>query len=180
MVALGRMVAGEAVTAVMPVEEKKKPEPVVTAVVVDNIVQLPVYPEGEFRIYETKVVFVRKGTSFLAIAKQYDVDLSKIFEFNEIPKVEETDKDQLVYLQRKRKTGNDEFHIVQPGETLHDIAQKQAIRIESLIELNWLKEDDKPAAGEKLSLKQKSATMPKLAVKDNYTMATDTKNRMTN
>jgi hypothetical protein len=180
MVALGRMVAGEAVTAVMPVEEKKKPEPVVTAVVVVNIVQLPVYPEGEFRIYETKVVFVRKGTSFLAIAKQYDVDLSKIFEFNEIPKVEETDKDQLVYLQRKRKTGNDEFHIVQPGETLHDIAQKQAIRIESLIELNWLKEDDKPAAGEKLSLKQKSATMPKLAVKDNYTMATDTKNRMTN
>jgi LysM repeat protein len=180
MLALGKQPAGEIITAVMPVEEKKKPEPDVTAVVVDNIVQLPVYPEGEFRIYETKVVFVRKGTSYLAIAKQYDTDLSKIFEFNEIPKTEEADKDQLVYLQRKRKTGKDDFYFVQPGETLHDIAQKQAIRIESLIELNWLKEDDKPAAGEKLSLKQKSATIPKLVIKDNYAITPDIKTRMTN
>ena len=130
----------------------------------------PVYPDGEFKINETKVVFVKKGTPFLAVAKQYDVDLSKIFEFNEIPRVQESEKDQLIYLQRKRKTGVNEFHIVQPGETLHDIAQLNAIRLESLRELNWLKENEIPAAGEKLSLKTKAAAMPKLAVKENYSL----------
>jgi hypothetical protein len=130
----------------------------------------PVYPDGEFKINETKVVFVKKGTPFLAVAKQYDVDLSKIFEFNEIPRVQESDKDQLIYLQRKRKTGVNEFHIVQPEETLHDIAQLNAIRLESLRELNWLKENEIPAAGEKLSLKTKATAMPKLAVKENYSL----------
>ena len=128
------------------------------------------YPDGEFKINDTKVVFVKKGTSFLLIAKQYDVDLSKIFEFNEINRTEIADKDQLIYLQRKRKTGDNEFHVVQPGETLYDIAQQQAIRLESLLELNWLKKDEKPAVGEKLSLKSKSMSMPKLAVKENYSL----------
>jgi LysM repeat protein len=129
------------------------------------------YPEGQFIINETKVVFVQKGTSFLSIAKQYDVDLSKIFDFNEMPRNEVTEKDMLVYLQRKRKTGNDEFHIVQPGESLYDIAQLQAIRLESLRELNWLGKNETPAPGVKLDLKTKSVSMPKLAVKNNYSVS---------
>lgn len=137
--------------------------------VTPGVVQ-PAYPLGEFRINDTKVVFVKKGISYLSIAKEYDVDLSKIFEFNEIPRMEQTEKDQLIYLQRKRKTGSSEFHFVTPGETLHDIAQQEGIRVESLRELNWLKEEDKPAAGEKLSLKTRSATLPKLAVKDSYSL----------
>ena len=116
------------------------------------------------------VVAPAEGTSYLSVAKQYDVDLSKIFEFNEISRTEVSDKDQLIYLQRKRKTGNNEFHIVQPGETLHFIAQQQAIRLESLLELNWLKRDEKPAVGEKLSLKSKSSSMPKLTVNENYSL----------
>ena len=82
--------------------------------------------------------------------------------------IEEVDKDRLIYLQRKRKTGNNEFHIVHPGESLHDIAQIQAMRLESLAEYNWLKAGEVPAAGEQLSLKKKSATIPKLTVKANY------------
>jgi LysM repeat protein len=140
----------------------------------------PVYPDGEFKINDTKVVFVKKGVSFLAIAKQYDVDLSKIFDFNEIPKTQESEKDQLIYLQRKRKAGVNEFHIVQPGETLHDIAQLNAIRLESLRELNWLKENEMPAAGEKLSLKTKSAAMPRLAVKENFSLVPVTKTNQAN
>lgn len=130
----------------------------------------PIYPEGEFKIHETKVLFVKKGTSFLFIAQQYKIDLSKIFEFNEILPAEVTANDQLIYLQRKRKTGNNEFHTVQPGETLHDIAQQEGIRLESLKELNWLRGDDKPAIGERLSLKAKSTAMPKLSIKENYSL----------
>ena len=128
------------------------------------------YPEGLFKINDTKVIFVKKGTSFLSIANQYKTDLSKIFEFNEIQRDEIVSHDQLIYLQRKRKTGNIEFHATQPGETLHDIAQQEAIRLESLQELNWLKDGDKPAVGEKLNLRSKSQSMPKLAVKENYSL----------
>jgi LysM repeat protein len=130
----------------------------------------PVYPEGQFKINDTKVVFVKKGSSFLSIAKKYDVDLSKIFEFNETKRAESAEQDQLVYLQRKRKTGINDVHIVQPGETLHSIAQEHGIRLESLRELNWLKENDTPAIGEKLNLRSKSNSIPKLTVKDNYSL----------
>ncbi len=149
------------------------PEPIVAKedpALVNTAVITPVYPVVEFRINDTKVVFVKKGTSYLSIAKKFDVDLSKLFEFNEIPRAEETATDQLVYLQRKRKTGVNEFHIVRPGETLHEIAQEEAIRLESLRELNWLKGEDKPAPGEQLSLQKKSASIPKLAVKENYSL----------
>jgi len=138
------------------------------------------YPSGQFKINDTKVVFVKKGTSFLSIAKQYDVDLSKIFEFNEISRSEITENDQLIYLQRKRKTGNNDFHIVQPGENLFSIAQQEAIRLESLRELNWLNEEDKPAVGERLNLKSKSPSMPKLAVKENYSLVPAVKNQGSN
>jgi LysM repeat protein len=127
-------------------------------------------PFGQVKYNDTKAAFVEKGTSFLAIAKQYDIDLSKLFEFNEMGPAEIVEKNQLIYLQRKRKTGNSEYHIVQPGETLHDIAQLEAIRLESLQELNWLKQDQIPAAGEKLNLKIKSSTIPKLAIKENYSI----------
>lgn len=130
----------------------------------------PQYPTGVFTINETKVVFVTKGTSYFGIAKQYDVDLSKIFEFNEITRTEQAEYDQLVYIQRKRKTGASEYHVVKPGETMHGIAQLQGIRLESLRELNWLKKDETPAPGEQLSLHRKSAAVPKLAVKEKYTL----------
>ncbi|MBI5856241.1 MAG: glucosaminidase domain-containing protein [Sphingobacteriales bacterium] len=138
------------------------------------------YPEGEFKLNETKVVYVKKGISFLFIAKQYNVDLSKIFDFNDMQPAEQTEKDQLIYLQRKRKTGNNEFHVIQAGETLHDIAQTEAIRLESLLELNWLKEGEMPAVGEKLGLKKKSATIPKLALKSNYSLTGGNKLKSTN
>jgi LysM repeat protein len=71
-------------------------------------------------------------------------------------------KDQLLFLQRKRKTGNNEFHTVQDGETLHDISQSEAIRIESLLAYNHLNEGMQPAPGEKLYLRSSAPQRPML------------------
>ncbi len=138
------------------------------------------YPQGEFKINETRVIYLRQGTSFLFVAQQYNVPLARLFEFNEIKEAEASDKDQLIYLQRKRKTGDSEFHIVQPGENLHDIAQKQGIRLESLLEHNWLKANERPAPGEQLNLQKKSASMPKLMVKENYSLYSGREKQATN
>lgn len=130
----------------------------------------PMYPAGVFKINETKVMFVIKGTSYLQLAKQHHIELAKLFEVNDMEEAEVCDKDQLIYLQRKRTKGNNIFHIVQPGETLHDIAQAEAIRLKSLMELNWLEPGMQPAPGEKLFLHEKSDSMPRLSLKNNSSL----------
>jgi LysM repeat protein len=122
------------------------------------------YPSGEFRINATRVVYVKKGTSYLTIAQQYEIPLGRLFEFNDMKRQEVADCDQLVFIQRKRKIGDHEFHIVQAGETLKSIAQTEAIRLESLLEYNNLGANMQPAVGETLSLRSKSSSTPKLAV----------------
>ena len=110
------------------------------------------YPKGVFNINQTNVVFVEKGTSYLVIAEQYRISLPRLFEFNDMIAADETESERLVYLQRKRKEGAKEFHIVQPGETLHHIAQSEGIRLESLLSYNYLKEGVNPLPGRNLYL----------------------------
>jgi len=117
----------------------------------------PAYPSGEFKINETRVIFVKKGTSFLSIAAEYNLPLNRIFEFNDMKPHDFSQKDQLIYIQRKRKTGNNATHVVKEGETIHDIAQREAIRIESLLEYNSLTRNSQLVPGEVLYLHKKSA-----------------------
>ena len=120
----------------------------------------PQYPEGEFKINETKVVYAKKGTSYLSIAEKYRVPLARIFEFNEMKVQEFVEKDQLIYIMRKRKTGLNEQHIVKSGETLADIAQTEALRFESLLEYNYLQPTIQPAVGSVLYLRAKAPSKP--------------------
>lgn len=123
----------------------------------------PEYPEGEFKINETKVIYAKKGTSYLSIAEQYAIPLARIFEFNEMKVQESVDKDRLIYIMRKRKFGLNEQHTVKPGESLTDIAQTEALRIESLLEYNFLQPGMQPAIGSVLYLRAKAPAMPALA-----------------
>jgi LysM repeat protein len=175
LIAMGKQVPGkeEVVAATTPAYDKQQ---VIYGVVKDvnpsaePAVEKPTYPAGEFRINETRVIFITKGTSYLSIAQQYNVSLARLFDFNEIREAETAADDQLVFLQRKRKAGLVDFHIVKPGETLRDIAQAEGIRLEMLLEYNFLKGEMQPAVGEQLSLRNKSTGMPKLALKDNYSI----------
>ncbi len=124
-----------------------------------------VYPTGEFKINETRVMFAEKGTSFLAIAQQYNVPLKYIFDFNDLTEKEAVEKDQLVYLQRKRRIGANQFHTVADGELLYDIAQQQGIRLDALMQLNFLTANQQPAAGEQLYLQSPAPAAPKLSNK---------------
>lgn len=121
------------------------------------------YPVGVFTINETKVLFVPAGTSYLKIAGEHNISLGRLFEFNDLKDGDVTIADGLLYLQRKRKTGASETHTVQNGETLRDIAQIQGIRLESLLEYNYLTDNATVAPGEKLYLQAKALQMPKLA-----------------
>ena len=123
------------------------------------------YPDEEFTINNTRVVYAKAGTPILSIAQKYNVKYSWILDFNEIKDgTEQLSTDQLIYLQRKRKQGLNEYHIVQPGEDLYTISQKEGMRLESLLNYNQLSMDMKPAPGEKLYLQQNGPARPRLAL----------------
>jgi mannosyl-glycoprotein endo-beta-N-acetylglucosaminidase/LysM domain-containing protein len=169
LIALGKMSPGDLakndktiggnVIAAKNVDEKKVD--VVPAVSIQSS-----YPEGEFKINDTRVIYVKSGTSYLDIAQRYEIALARLFEFNDLKPAEVTSTDQLVFIQRKRKTGEHEFHVVQPGEDLRTIAQTEAIRLESLLEYNNLTGGMQPAVGETLSLRSKTSLMPRLLSKN--------------
>ena len=178
MIALGKLKPGQETLAknenknsdiIIPVEKPivMPPEPEIV-VYSKKETKKPVetktdFPDGEFKINETKVIYAKKGTSYLSIAEKYAIPLARIFEFNEMKVQEVVDKDQLIYIMRKRKVGLNEQHTVTPGETLADIAQTEALRIESLLEYNFLQSNMQPAVGSVLYLRAKGPGMPALA-----------------
>ena len=152
------------VVAVVKKEEPKKEEPRKEQPKPAVVKPAVNYPSGEFKINETRVVYVTKGTPFLAIAQQYNVQLKWLFDFNDLKEAEVVEKDQLVYLQRKRRTGANAVHVVAAGETVYDIAQTQGIRLDALLQLNQMTVNMQPAVGEQLYLQSPAPATPKLAV----------------
>lgn len=122
------------------------------------------YPAGEFTINNTKVIFARSGSSLLVLANQYNISLSRLLDFNDLKQEDVLVRSQLLFLQRKRKSGATEFHTVQPSETLYDIAQTEGIRLESLLEYNFLQQHMQPASGENLYLRATAPGRPKLVI----------------
>ena len=101
----------------------------------------------------SKCIFAKKGTSLLVIASKNNINLSKLLALNELGEDGLLGKDQIIFLEKKAKKGEKDFHIVQPGETLFDVAQKNGIQLQYLIDYNHLQEDVAPVAGTKLFLK---------------------------
>jgi hypothetical protein len=120
------------------------------------------YPQGEFVINKSRVVFVQAGVSLLSIANQFELPLGRLLDFNDMKEEDVLIKDQLVFLQRKRRTGSVEFHIVREGENVYDICQAEGIRYQDLLEMNQLTPGARPAAGEKIYLQGSAPARPRL------------------
>lgn len=125
------------------------------------------YPQGVFKINRTNVVYIAKGTSYIVVANEHDIPLARLFDFNDLPEKEISETDHLLYLQRKRKQGTNELHTVVAGENLWDIAQEEGLRLQSLLEYNFLKLGMQPQEGETLHLQRQAPAMPKLFTAQN-------------
>jgi LysM repeat protein len=156
LIALGKIPDTEA-DLLVKLAPETKPEIAIAEVAID-------YPSGRFTINKTSVVYAAAGNSWLQLAQQYEVPLARLLDFNDVYNDGVLVKGQLVFLQRKRKTGDKEFHTVMPGETVYSIAQLEGIRIDALREYNKLAASAEPAAGEKLYLQEAAPQAPALAV----------------
>ncbi len=150
--------------AVVEAIEASVEEAIVKKATTPEEVKTTNYPSGIFTINDTKVFFAGAGTSLLAIANNHKISYSKLLEFNELTgKRDILENDQLIFVEKKPKKCFKEVHIVAADETLEDIAQKEGIQLASMLELNHLQKGMKPAIGEKLFLKAKAVSLPKLA-----------------
>ncbi|HET6255648.1 MAG TPA: glucosaminidase domain-containing protein [Puia sp.] len=121
------------------------------------------YPEGEFQINRARVVYVQAGTSLLSVANQYSVPLGRLLEFNDMKEEDVLVRGQLIFLQRKRRTGAIEYHVVREGEGVYDIAQAEGVRLQDILEMNQLASGEEPAVGERIFLQRSAPGKPRLA-----------------
>ncbi|MEY4812617.1 MAG: hypothetical protein RLZZ462_1490 [Bacteroidota bacterium] len=90
------------------------------------------YPEGQFRINQVPVILGKEKMSFIEIALKYKVPLYKLFEYNDIKASNLLEKDQLIFLAPKKKTGAASFHIVKYNTSLQEISQLEGIQLSQL------------------------------------------------
>ena len=113
-----------------------------------------------------KCYVAKKGTSLLAIATAYEIDLSKLLEYNDLETDGILSADQLIFLQRKSKTGEKDYYLVQHQETLYDIAQKNGIQLKYLLAYNQLSDKATVQSGSKLYLSATRETQQANVIKE--------------
>ncbi len=148
------------VGASVETNETNNAEPAVNIEVVDGA-----YPQGEFTINQTRVIYADAGTSLFALANNYNIAYKKLLEYNNIDKnTDILQKDELIYLEKKpKKSLKKDYHIVATSETIEEISQKEGVQLESLYEYNKLQKGLQPAPGEKIYLHSgKPSYYPKL------------------
>ncbi len=101
----------------------------------------------------SKCVFAGKGTSLLVVATKNNINLNKLLGFNELAEDGMLTKNQFVFLEKKSKTGDRDFYIAKAGETSYDIAQKNGIQLQYLLDYNNLKGAEPIKAGAKIYLR---------------------------
>ncbi|MDR3714952.1 MAG: glucosaminidase domain-containing protein [Puia sp.] len=175
LIAMGRLKPSEEVVLTAPGMSSTASAPVASRqaaggnspVAMSSPFRAEQFPTGEFLINRTRVLFVKSGMSLLSVADQFGIPLSRLLEFNDLEQQDVSVKDQLLFLQRKRKTGSIAFHIVSDGETLYDISQLEGVRYDNLLEMNHLSKGLEPAAKERIYLQGYAPSRPLLAVGNN-------------
>ncbi len=99
---------------------------------------------------EVKYVLAQKGETYFKIAKEFEMNVGQLYNYNELGKDASLSTGQIVYLQPKRRSACEEYHIVKAGETMYGISQQFAIKLKMLYKKNLMQEGTEAAVGQKL------------------------------
>ena len=106
---------------------------------------------------ENYYVVARAGDTLKQISEETGVSVRNLRKYNELPKDYVLQQGDVLYLERKRKKAAKRYkkqpHVVVAGESMHSIAQKYGIRLESLYKMNKLRPDDAPQVGDCLRVR---------------------------
>lgn len=111
---------------------------------------------GNRSIYQNngvRLVFSREGDNAQKIADDVGVHTFQILQYNELGKSEKIKEGAIIYIEPKKKKSNIEYHIVREGESMRDIAQLYAVKLNSLYKRNSITEGHDPEVGTTIYLK---------------------------
>lgn len=110
-----------------------------------------------YRVNKNYMVIANSSDTWELVSRETGVSVRKLLKYNDRPKGSPLRSGDIVYLQKKRTKADKSFkgipHVVQPGESLYDIAQHYAIRLKSLYKLNALSPDYTPQVGDLIWLR---------------------------
>jgi LysM repeat protein len=106
-----------------------------------------------FKNNSRKFIFARTGDDYHVIASEFNIYSWQILAYNDLSKEEKLTAGQKIYLEKKRKKAEYDFHRVKPGESLHSVSQDYGIRMKVLCRLNGLNAGSSLPEGTRLRLK---------------------------
>jgi LysM repeat protein len=101
-----------------------------------------------------KFIYARKGDNFYNIARDFNIYTWQVFRYNDLKKKDHVYEGQVIYLEKKKSKATQNYHIVEPGETLYEISQHYAIRLNKLCKYNSLDKNAKLFPDQKLKLRK--------------------------
>ncbi len=145
-----------------PVKDTAKPVTVTSS----SVAASPPEEQGSFgsimdrgsRVMENnriRYIIAQEGDTREKIEKEYQLLKFELARYNDLPSNFVISPGQILYLQPKRDKAEvgKEFHTVTGGETLYQISQIYGISLNSLNEMNRIREGTNPAPGEKIWLR---------------------------
>ena len=111
-----------------------------------------------YQVYRTHgllYVYALENDSFEQIANSLGFKAKNLRKYNEVPEDFPLGKDDIVYLEKKKKMADLPFteHVVQVGESMHSIAQTYGIQVNYLYKMNKKDKDYVPEEGDILKLR---------------------------
>jgi LysM repeat protein len=100
-----------------------------------------------------KACYAEKGSSLLAIANRFDLGLSRLLGFNDLKADGLLASDCWLYLEKKPKEASAETILISKDESIHNIAQRTGVQLNSILAYNGLNEDATVLTGTRLRLK---------------------------
>lgn len=100
-----------------------------------------------------RYVYARRGDTPESIAQEMGMWAREIYRYNDLENGDQLQVGQIVYLQPKRRRSSQNYHRVQPGETMYDISQKYGVRLQRLYRRNNLEEGTDPEVGSRIYLR---------------------------
>ncbi len=111
---------------------------------------------------DVKYIIVKKGDTFQAIAKEFNMWEKELYKYNDLTKDSTLREGQVLYIQPKRnkaEAGKDK-HIVKQGETLYFISQYYAVKLKKLRFRNNLMSDEEVKPGDVIYLRKRKPLTP--------------------
>ena len=101
-------------------------------------------------------VYAVEGETYADIAKYYSLFLKEILRYNDLDEDCPLSPGTVVYLQPKkgRAARQVDKYVVEGGESLHDIAQRYAVKEKSLMKMNSMEEERELVPGEMILLRK--------------------------